>query len=848
MPEQEDYQREDLGRRKTGGELLEVPRSLSGIDSFFSIAVGMCYCLNMYALRSSRLLLLRFSVSFGLITSVLSAPFKEQSNQDAVPEGLAATDWDQIRWAREARRHDFRAVDGGFEAWQPGQQWLMRFDAKGFRVRPETGGWDWGLELKSYGPLGQERSQSRPAVVSAGNQRLSYDWGDGLEEWFLNDERGLEHGFTVKERPCREASPYLTFSLGVRGRLRPVLSENTQDFLFQDDAGATVLTYSGLKAWDADGRVLTSRFEAADGKSIRLVVDVGDARYPLTIDPIVRQAHLKASTGGSEDGFGAKIALSGNTLVVSAPFEDSGTTGVNSTPDETAPDSGAVYVFLRNEGVWTQEAYLKASNTGEGDIFGSSVAISGDTIVVGAAGEDSYAGAVYVFQREGTTWAQSAYLKASNAQGGDEFGSSVSISGDTIVVGARFEGTSRAGAAYVFSKSGALWSQTAYLKASNSGDFDTFGGSVAISGDTILVGALGEASSSTGVNSTPNNDFQGAGAAYVFVRSGASWTQQAYLKASNTGRGDSFGSSVAISGDTVIVGAPFESFGGIWAGAAYVFARTAGAWTQQAYLKASNTSGRAVFGNAVAISGVTAIVGSPLESRNANGDLDPFNAFGTGAAYIFVRSGEAWTELAYLKAKQPAKEDYFGRSVAISGDTISVGADGEDSLTASFSSAPNQIASFSNVGGAHPFKIPPLDIWRQIQFGISENSGIAGNEEDPDGDGWKNLLEYGTITNPHAFTDTDITLGLQTYSGIDYLRSIFIRDPTRNDVTIRVETAASLSGPWTAVASSINGAAMTGAGFVSETDLAGGLKQVEVRDTVSSSAADRRFLRIAVKE
>jgi len=241
---------------------------------------------------------------------------------------------------------------------------------------------------------------------------------------------------------------------------------------------------------------------------------------------------------------------------------------------------------------------LKASNTEAGDFFGMSVAAANDTVVVGASWEDgggSNAGAAYVFVRSGTVWSQQAYLKASNAGAGDFFGDAVAVSGETVVVGAPGEaGSGRgvnpppndfaayAGAAYCFVRSGTNWSQQAYLKASNAGAGDEFGTSVALSVDTLVVGADREAGNGAGLNPTDNDVATNAGAAYVFVRSEAVWSQQALLKASNTGAGDQFGMSVAVSGDTVVVGASEEDGSGMGvnpvsdelaqqAGAAYVF-------------------------------------------------------------------------------------------------------------------------------------------------------------------------------------------------------------------------------------------------------------------------------------
>jgi LPXTG-site transpeptidase (sortase) family protein len=281
--------------------------------------------------------------------------------------------------------------------------------------------------------------------------------------------------------------------------------------------------------------------------------------------------------------------VSGNTVVVGAVYEDSNATGVNGNQaDNSMESSGAAYVFTRSGTTWSQQAYLKPSNTGAMDGFGHSVAISGNTVVVGAPGEDSDAtgvngnqandsmngsGAAYVFTRSGTTWSQQAYLKPLNTGANDYFGVSVAVSGDTVVVGTSYEASNatgvngngfdnsmnQAGAAYVFTRSGTTWSQQAYLKASNTETSDQFGYSVAVSGDTVVVGAINEDSNATGVNGNQaNNSMESSGAAYVFTRSGTTWSQQAYLKPFNTGVGDGFGLSVAVSGDTVVIAASPE--------------------------------------------------------------------------------------------------------------------------------------------------------------------------------------------------------------------------------------------------------------------------------------------------
>lgn len=413
-----------------------------------------------------------------------------------------------------------------------------------------------------------------------------------------------------------------------------------------------------------------------------------------------------------------------------------------------AADGGAGYAITIDP--VTQQAYLKASNTGQPDFFGRSVAISGDTVVVGANEESSSAtgvngnqsddsaegaGAVYVFVRVGGTWTQQAYLKASNTGEEDSFGVSVAISGDTIVAGSPFEDSGasgingnqsdnskgNAGAVYVFVRSGGVWSQQAYLKASNPGAGDRFGGSVAISGDTVVVGA-------------PSGDSNGSaadsGAAYVFVRSGGVWSQQAYLKASNTGPGQFFGGSVAISDDTVVVGAPYEDSNGsaVLSGAVYVFVRTGGVWSQQAYLKASNSDAGDFFGEHVTIAGDTLVVGARGEDSNAtgiNGNQGDNSALDSGAAYVFARSGGVWNQQAYLKASNSAAGDLFGGGLAIAGSTVAVGAIGEASNATGIDGDQSNNSSASS--GATYLFVRSGGTWTQSAYVKASNTG-AGDQ------------------------------------------------------------------------------------------------------------------------
>ncbi|MFZ5797427.1 MAG: hypothetical protein C4563_06890 [Desulfobulbus sp.] len=337
-----------------------------------------------------------------------------------------------------------------------------------------------------------------------------------------------------------------------------------------------------------------------------------------------------------------------------------------------------VYVFTKLSSGWTdmtQTAKLTASDGTAGDFFGSSVAISGDTIVVGAKFDNSSTGSAYVFTKPGSGWTdmtQTAKLTASDGEAGDWFGFSVGISGDTVVAGATNH-NSFTGSAYVFTKPGSGWAdmtQTAKLTASDGegdpiGGGDQFGYSVAISGETVVVGAI--------LDDGPAAD---SGSAYIFTKPGSGWvdmTQSAKLTANDSEALDYFGATVSISGDTIVVGAYGDNTS---TGSAYVFAKPGSGWanmTQTAKLTASDGSIVDRLGYSLAISGDMIVVGALVGDENS-----------TGYAYVFRKPGRDWvdmTETLKLATIDKAIYNYFGASVAINSDTIVVGAYGENSFT-----------------------------------------------------------------------------------------------------------------------------------------------------------------------
>ena len=417
------------------------------------------------------------------------------------------------------------------------------------------------------------------------------------------------------------------------------------------------------------------------------------------------------------DFFGASVALSrdGSTLAVGTPFEDSNAIFVNGDQsNNSANGSGAVYVFAENNGVWEQQAYLKAPRSLTGLAFGAALALSADgsTLAIGATADpggatgvdgslsDSGAvasGAVYLYRRNGGSWLFEHYVKASNTGEGDSFGFSVALddAGATLAVGATLEDSAAtsvngdelsdaaeaAGAVYLFTRLSERWEQTAYVKASNAEAGDRFGHRVSLSGDGVrlAVSALGEDSAATGVagDETDNtlavpgtNPDTGTGAVYLFALEGGVWAQRAYVKGLATDLDDRFGAELALNGDgsVLVVGAYAEDSGGVGvdsglendnqveaAGAAYIYRESSGVWLMDAYLKASNTRSSLAFGRGVAIdaSGDTVVLGATGDrslATGVNGSQAHDSATRVGAAYVFQRLDQQWAQTAYLKA------------------------------------------------------------------------------------------------------------------------------------------------------------------------------------------------------
>lgn len=358
---------------------------------------------------------------------------------------------------------------------------------------------------------------------------------------------------------------------------------------------------------------------------------------------------INSADGVSGDEFGrsVQISLNGSTSIIGAPKDDS--------------SRGSAYIFIHNGTIWVEQSKLVASDGAAGDSFGYSVSISndGNTAVIGAYQDDTTLGSAYVFVRTGSTWTQQAKLLALDGVAGDAFGFSVAISsdGNTAVI-ASYQDDSSRGSAYIFTRSGPTWTQQAKLVAADGAAGDGFGHSVAITndGNMVAIGAMNDDITTTD-----------QGSVYVFTRSGSTWTQQARLSASDPVNTGLFGKSVALNSDgsTLLVGSYYSNS---FKGSAYVFTRSGSTWTQQAKLTAPDGLSDDYYGYSVALSsnGDIAVVGS---SRDDNALED------SGSAYVYTRTDSTWTQVRKLSPAVTIVESYFGASSSInsSGNKILVG-------------------------------------------------------------------------------------------------------------------------------------------------------------------------------
>ena len=467
----------------------------------------------------------------------------------------------------------------------------LGYDLNTSGLQANKGGINWSIALSHIGREGRPTEVSPPEIIQT-DTRLEYRRGKVIE-WYRDTFLGVEQGFTISE--SFQGNGRLVLHLDLETNLQGTLEADERGLYFESTDGNT-LRYNGLEAFDADGNTLDAAFNYTPSQIV-IRVDDRDAVYPITIDPFI-YLEQKAITpsGAAGDKFGVSVAISGDTALIGA-YEDDTLFNIN---------RGSVYVFTRSGGIWIQQAKLYASDGLSGDHFGASVALDGDTALIGAPqdeiGANSNQGSAYVFVRSGSTWSQQAKLTASDGAADDEFGTSVALDGNTALVGA-YADEDYQGSAYVFVRSGTTWSQQQKLVASDGALNDYFGWSVALDGNYALIGARWD--------NSPNMN---QGSAYVFVRSGSTWSQQKKLTASDGESDDQFGWSVALDGNTALIGADWDTVDGtILRGSAYIFTRSGTNWIQQAKLTAPDGEIGDQFGNSVAIYGDTALVGASMD-------------------------------------------------------------------------------------------------------------------------------------------------------------------------------------------------------------------------------------------
>ncbi len=582
------------------------------------------------------------------------AHLKEQGLYGSLEEAMQAARY-SVNPAMPAKQ--------SFQADNPAQQLDAQFTRDGVQLRPanDRQNWSLGMKLRGVG-YGERLSNVTPGEVSAQGNRVEIrhqsqipNLKSQITEWYVNKPEGLEQGFTLDAAPGeRRAGEQLRLALALDGDLRAQVVDDGQAIELRRGE-ATVLSYDHLVVRDARGQQLPAAMRVAKGE-VWLEVDDAEAQYPVTIDPTFVHFPINKITAPTRTvygQFGQAVAMRGDTVVIGEP--------------RSSENRGAAYIFVRSGLSYNFKLRLTASDAAVNDFFGYSVAISGDTVVVGADGNNNARGAAYVFVGAGANWSQQAKLVSNDREEHSRFGRAVAIDSHSVVVGAPYKDDSSkldAGSGYVFVRSGTTWSQQAKLLfATNPGDL--FGSSVAISNNTIAVGVPYD-------NIMEEPEYQDMGTVRIYERTGTTWMQMSALPAPDQAIGDLFGSAVALNDHSLVVGAPGEESRSDRPdeGAVYFFTRSGGGFSSAGKF---NTAGSAYanLGSSVALSGNQAVVGARNRKIGAKGSQ--------GAVYFYERNGPTWTSGMMLTAGDGVAGDFYGTSVAISNGTILVGAPGDDS-------------------------------------------------------------------------------------------------------------------------------------------------------------------------
>jgi len=614
-----------------------------------------------------------------LLGSILPAPAADRPLP--ILQGALAVDhlkeqglYSSLQEALAAARYGVYQESGNSSEWladNPTHQLRARFTPAGLQLDPPGDARRFSMSLRSAGYGARQIAVlAGPLTASGGRAEIRHDLQPGefsrtrsqIIEWYQNRAEGLEQGFTLESAPGeRRDGERLRVALALDSELRVEGVDDGQALEFKNEAGHTVLRYDHLVVTDREGRQLQAVMVVRDGeREVWLDVDDRGAVWPVTIDPsFTYQQSLVAYGAAFDHSFGLSVAISGDTVVVGAEDFirhpcDPADFNCSIVGASFTSDKGSAYVFVRSNGAWTQQQKLMASDGTPDDGFGASVAIRGERIVVGAWRMNAYQGAAYVFSRRGSSWREQQKLTARKGARSDAFGMSVALGDDTIVVGAPWTDDgqlSDAGSVYVFELSAGTWFAQELVNTPRRAG-DAFGFSVAVSGSTIVVGA------------PQNGPPLGNGTATIFARTNGVWSWQQALVASDGAPGDWFGAAVAVNGSTVVVGAPYDDFGSVDQGSAYVFGGNSGVWWQQQKLLDFYPGDSDRFGSSVATNGKMVVVGAP------NDDL-----FGRrqGSALVYEFGGGAWRVHQWLLF-MASTSSFFGYSVAINEGTVVAGA------------------------------------------------------------------------------------------------------------------------------------------------------------------------------
>ena len=691
----------------------------------------------------SRSWLVCLALSGVLVLAVVCA------DADGPPAGMSSEAWAGIQEQLEVERHQVSESNRPGRLWRadnPVQRFTAHFGSEDVALYPRGGGepaWELGLRLTSWG-VAHDLQQVNFATATAYDNRVEYRRGP-LTEWYVNTTMGLEQGFTIEAPPADDITE-LVLEMTLDGNLTAEIAGNAGAVTFRREDSNVMITYSGLKAWDAVAQPLEARLELANGAgTLRLVISVSDAAWPITVDPIFTQV-AKLLPVGDPDSAGVAFGIS--------MAERDGLVVIGTAESLQGGWSGTAYVFQAVADGLEFVAKLAPADGGPGSEFGRSVAVNGDTVIVCARYEDngSGPGSAYVFDRDqgGTdAWGQVTKIVPAGVSEADEFGLSVAISGDTAVFGAPGN-ESEKGAVYIFGRDQGGqdgWGQVKKLTLLDGSTGDDFGQSLSMSGDTLLVGADGY--------DGPGLDF---GAAFVFERNAGgpdNWGQTAMLSADDGEEEDHFGVAVATDGTRAVISAP-----GTFPERLYVFERDpggSGSWEQASVVNA-NLASNFVFGQVLAINGDTIVAGDRLA----------FNQFDQlmGAAHVFERdsggTGE-WGLTTTLRAFDGNEYDNFGRSVLINGDRVYVAAHAHEH--SGLGNTAGAVFIYErHAGGPDTWGLieeavsPPVSVAYWEFFGIGAVSGdnaVIGAYADDDA-GYQSGSAYFFRRNEHDVSSWDL--------------------------------------------------------------------------------------------